>query len=155
MSFVRSFEIATDLAARPEAVWQWITTPQGINEELLPLMRMTMPRALRGATIGDIAVGEKLGRSWLLLFGVVPVDFDDLTIAELDPGRRFLEESTMLTQSRWRHERVVEPHGDGARLTDKLAWQGRFGALGALFGVAVPILFRHRHRRLRRRFGGV
>lgn len=150
---VRSFEIVTDLAASPDAVWQRITTPEGINDEILPLMRMTMPRTLRGATLADIAVGEKLGRSWMLLFGVIPVDFDDLTVVELDPGRRFLEESTMLTQSRWRHERTVEPHGGGARVTDKLGWQGRVGALGALFSVAVPILFRHRHKRLIRRFG--
>ncbi len=150
---MRSFEIATDLAAPPETVWQRVTTPQGINDELLPLMRMTMPRALRGVTIGDISVSENLGRSWLLAFGLIPVDYDDLTIAELEPGRRFLEQSTMLTQSRWRHERIVEALGSGCRVTDRLAWQGRARALGALFGLAVPILFRHRHRRLRRRFG--
>jgi ligand-binding SRPBCC domain-containing protein len=150
---MRSFEIETDLAAPAEAVWRRVTTQQGINDELLPVLRMTMPRALRGITIGDAPVGENLGRSWLLIFGLIPVDFDDLTIAELEPGRRFLEQSTMLTQSRWRHERIVESHGSGCRVTDRLGWQGRARALGALFGLAVPVIFRHRHRRLRRRFG--
>lgn len=60
---MRSFEIGTDLAAPPDAVWQRVTTPQGINDELPPLMRMTMPRALRGVTIGDVAMGQRLCRS--------------------------------------------------------------------------------------------
>jgi ligand-binding SRPBCC domain-containing protein len=150
---VHAFEISTDLAAAPEAVWERVTTPQGINDELVPLMRMTIPSALRGATIGDVTVGERLGRSWMLLFGVVPVDFDDLTIAELGPGQRFLEQSTMLTQSRWTHERIIEPNDGGSRITDRLAWEGRARLFGTVFGVAVPILFRNRHRRLRRRFG--
>jgi hypothetical protein len=150
---VRSFEIATDLAARPEAVWQRVTTPRGFNDELRPLMRMTTPPALRGVTIGDVPVGESLGRSWLLMFGFIPVDFDDLTIAELEPGCRFLERSAMLTQSEWRHERIVEPQETGCRVTDRLAWQGRTKAFEVLYGLAVPVLFRHRHRRLSQRFG--
>jgi hypothetical protein len=153
MGSVRSFEIATDLAAPPEAVWQRVTTPEGINDELLPLMRMTTPPALRGVTIGDVRVGESLGRSWMLLFGLIPVDFDDLTIAELEPGRRFLEASTMLTQSDWRHERIVDARERGCRVTDRLRWRGRVPLFDVVFGVAVPVLFRHRHRRLRRRFG--
>ena len=149
---MRSFEIASDLAASPEAVWQRVVTPAGINDELLPLMRMTMPRHLRGATIDQIPLQQRIGRCWLLLLGLVPVDYDDLALVEVDPGRRFLEHSTMLTQSRWSHERIVEPHDGGCRVIDRLHWQGRTRAFEAVFGAAVPILFRHRHRRLRRHF---
>ena len=35
------------------------------------------------------------------LLRVLPVEYDDLTIAELEPGRRFLERSTMMTLRRW------------------------------------------------------
>lgn len=149
---MRSFEIASDLAASPEAVWQRVVTPAGINDELLPLMRMTMPRHLRGATIDQIPLRQRIGRCWLLLLGLVPVDYDDLALVEVDPGRRFLEHSTMLTQSRWSHERIVEPHDGGCRVIDRLRWEGRTRAFEAVFGAAVPILFRHRHRRLRRHF---
>lgn len=150
---MRSFEISSDLAATPEEVWQRVVTPAGINDELLPLMAMTMPQQLRGATIDELPLGQRVGRSWLLLFGLVPVDYDDLALAEVDPGRRFLEQSTMLTQSQWTHERIVEPQNGGCRLTDRLGWQGRTKVFEAVFGLAVPILFGHRHRRLRRRFG--
>jgi hypothetical protein len=134
-------------------VWQRVVTPAGINDELMPLMRMTMPRHLRGATIDELPLRQRIGRCWMLLFGLIPVDYDDLALAEVEPGSRFLEESTMLTQSRWTHERVAEPADGGCRVTDRLSWQGRAKAFEVLYGMAVPILFRHRHRRLRRRFG--
>jgi ligand-binding SRPBCC domain-containing protein len=152
---VRSFEISTLLNATPAEVWRRVTTPEGLKDEFIPLMRMTIPRALRGATIDDLPLGTPAGRSWLLLFGVIPVDFDDLTIAELGPGHRFLEISTMLTQSQWRHERLVEPRDGGSRLTDRLGWRGRTRISEAVLGAAVPVLFRNRHRRLRRRFGAL
>jgi hypothetical protein len=77
---------------------------------------------LRGRTIDDIRPGTRAGRSWILLFGLIPVDYDDLGIAELEPGRRFLERSTMLSMGFWEHERLA--------------------------GAIVAFLFRHRHRRL-------
>ena len=72
-------------------------------------MRMTVPRRLRGKTIDDVEPGEGLGRSWLLLFGLIPFDYDDLGLAELGPGHRFLERSTMLTAHR--HRRLARCFG--------------------------------------------
>lgn len=151
---MHSYRISSELAADPDVVWRHATDLNGVNSELMPLARMTVPKGLAGARLDDLPAGRSAGRSWLLLFGLVPVDFDDLTIAEHGPGRRFLERSTMLTQSRWEHERTVAPAvGGGCRVVDQLDWQGRNLALGALYRLAVPILFSHRHRRLRRRFG--
>jgi ligand-binding SRPBCC domain-containing protein len=152
---MHSFEIRTDLAAPPETVWSHVTTVDGVNSELMPLMRMTVPRALRNATLNDLPVGRRAGRGWVLLFGLIPVDYDDMTIAERGPGQRFLEQSTMLTQSHWTHERSVEPTPGGSRITDHLTWQGRTRPLGAMYRFAIPILFGHRHRRLAKRFGMV
>ena len=78
-----------------------------------------MPAGLQGKTIDDVEIGAPLGRSWILLGGLIPVDFDDLRLVELEPGRRFLERSRTLTFSLWQHERVVEPEGEGScRVTD-------------------------------------
>ena len=122
--------------------------------ELRPILRMTMPAGLRGKTIDDVEVGAPLGRSWILLGGLVPVDFDDLRLVELEPGRRFLERSRTLSFSVWQHERVVEPLGEGrCRLTDGLGFELR-PALAWMPGAArlaraiVGAIFRHRHRRL-------
>src|SRR5262245_26958757 len=90
-------EVATDVEqvsvvpAPAGLVWDRVVTAEGINDEMRPWFRMTMPPGLRGATIDDVRVGEPLGRSWLLALRLIPVDYDDLCLAELEPGRRFLE----------------------------------------------------------------
>ncbi len=148
-----SYRISSELAAPPDTVWKHATSLTGVNHELMPLIRMTAPASLAARRIDELPAGQSAGRSWLLLLGLLPIDFDDLTIAEHGPGQRFLERSTMLTQSRWEHERTVEPAATGCRVVDKLAWEGRNRPLGEVYRLMVPILFRHRHRRLRSRFG--
>jgi hypothetical protein len=124
-------------------------SPEGINHELAPLLRMTMPRGLRGATIDDVAVGEPLGRAWILLFGFLPVDYDDLALAELEPGRRFLERSSLLSLRSWQHERRVEPLGaDISMLTDRLTFEPRIPGTRGLARRVIAFLFRRRHRRM-------
>ena len=152
-------EQASRLAAPAGEVWDWALTPAGINYELGPWLRMTVPPGLRGRNVADVRPGERPGRSWLLLSGVLPVDYDDLGIVELEPGRRFLERSTMATMRLWQHERVIEPAGEGAcGITDRLSFELR-RPLAAMPGSArlaraiVAFVFRHRHRRLRARFG--
>jgi hypothetical protein len=152
--------VATDVeqvsvvSASASEVWERVITEEGINDEMRPWLRMTMPQSLRGATIDDVRVGEPLGRSWILALGLVPVDYDDLCLAELEPGRRFLERSQMLSMRLWQHERIVEPDGnDAARVTDRLHFELR-RVPAAIPGAArfaawmVARFFAHRHRRL-------
>jgi ligand-binding SRPBCC domain-containing protein len=150
--------VETELAARAEEVWNAAVSEAGIDYELRPILKMRMPRALRGRTIDEVTVGEPLGKAWLLLFGVIPVDYDDFALAERGPGFRFLESSSMLSLSSWSHERTVEPAGDGCVVRDRLTFAPR-RPLGAVPGVErlagriVSLLFTHRHRRLTRRYG--
>lgn len=46
---------------------------------------MTFPPEMRDVTEGW-RPGERVGRSWLLLAGVVPVDYDDVVFEEIGPG---------------------------------------------------------------------
>ena len=142
-------EQTTEIPASAAVVWERAVSPEGINHELAPLLRMTMPRGLRDATIDDVAVGEPLGRAWILLFGFLPVDYDDLSLAELEPGHRFLERSSMLSLRFWQHERMVEPLGDGScRLTDRLTLEPRIPGTRGLARRIVAFLFRRRHARM-------
>jgi ligand-binding SRPBCC domain-containing protein len=151
---IEAVDLTTTVAADAATVWRRATSPEGINHELGPWLRMTMPRALRGATIDDVEVGVPAGRSWILLLGVVPVDYDDLTLAELEPGHRFLETSRLLSMRAWRHERVVAPAGEGAcTVTDRIAFELRrpLALVPGSARLATAILrrlFDHRHRRL-------
>ena len=144
-----SFE--SDLAASPEELWAWATSASGISSELRPLVKMTFPAGQSSLAETGFTPGKRLFRSWFLLFGLLPVDRLDLTLLEFDTGRRFLEQSPMLSMQCWRHERIVAPCATGVRITDNLEFAPRLARpLVALF---VKQLFRHRHRVLRRRFG--
>ena len=159
-------QVSTRLPAPAERVWQRAVSPEGINDELRPILRMTMPRGLADATIDDVPVGEPLGRSWILLGGLVPVDYDDLRLEEVEkpkegqPLFRFRERSRTSTLRVWVHERTVDPAGEGAcTITDQLDWKPRrlvaiLPGSERLVAAVVGFLFRHRHRRLRRHWGG-
>jgi ligand-binding SRPBCC domain-containing protein len=141
--------------APADEVWRRVVTPEGINDELRPWMTMSMPRGAESMTVDNVPIGIPIGRSWLRLFGVLPFDYDRLTIAELQPGRAFREESTMLSMRRWQHERSVSPHDSTKAIVhDRITFQLRVGVRFARPVVAAGIgaLFGHRHRRLQRHF---
>jgi ligand-binding SRPBCC domain-containing protein len=149
-------ERATDLAADVDMVWNHVTTASGVNDELRPWLRMTVPRGWRTRSITEADPGVRIGRSWILLLGVVPFDHDDLTLVEIGP-HHFVERSPLLSAATWQHERSVEPTPAGCRLRDRLTFEPR-PLVAALPGgtrlhrAVISAIFRHRHRRLVRRF---
>jgi hypothetical protein len=145
--------VSSRLHAAPEAVWSRAMSTEGINDELGPLFRMTVPRGLDDLDLAKVEPG-RLGRSWILLFGLLPVDYDDLGLERIEQGRGFLERSTMLSQRLWEHERTIEPApGGGCTIADRVAWEPRPPLPGRLLRPLFAAVFRHRHRRLRRHFG--
>jgi hypothetical protein len=115
---------------------------------------MTAPRNSASLDLEHAPLNQRAFRSWILALGFLPIDYDDLTLIELEPGRRFLERSTMLTQRVWEHERVVEPTENGCLLTDRVRFEPRVPVLGPLFLIVFRLAFGLRHRNLRRLFGG-
>jgi ligand-binding SRPBCC domain-containing protein len=143
------------IEAPVEQVWARVVTPEGINDELRPWMTMSMPRGAESMTVDNVPIGTPIGRAWLRLFGVVPFDYDRLSIADLQPGRSFREESTMGSMRRWRHERSVTPNDDGkAVVHDRITFQLRavLRLLTPVVAIGLRALFGHRHRRLQRHF---
>jgi len=148
------FTVSSNLAAPPDVVWRHAVSPAGVNRELRPLLRMTFP-----ADVGDLAAswrpGQRVFRSWLLLGGVVPVEYDDVVFEEIDPGRRFLERSSMLTQRVWEHERCIVPRAGGCTLTDRIRFVPRIPWLGGLQRAIFRTVFALRHRNLHHLFGRI
>jgi ligand-binding SRPBCC domain-containing protein len=134
--------------ASAEAVWARVTSVEGVNHELGPWLRMTVPRRARGLRLDDLRLGEAVGRSWVLLGGVVPVDFDDLTLVERGPGMRFLERSPMGSMRFWEHERTVTAGAGHCEVRDRLTFEPRLRGGGGLARRVVARIFAHRHRRL-------
>lgn len=141
----------SDLNASSEELWNWITSIEGIGQELRPLLKMTAPTGIRRLQDIEAAPGEPLFHSWLLLFGFLPIDRSELTLQQLEPGCGFLEQSPMLSMRLWRHQRTLTPHNGRIRLTDTLTFEPRLPAFVAKWFVRT--LFEHRHAVLRRTFG--
>jgi hypothetical protein len=147
--------VTSRLDAPAAAVWNRITTAAGVNDEMRPILRMSFPRGMERLDPETVEPGRPLGRCRLLLFGLIPIDYDDLTLIRIEPGRGFHERSRMLTQRLWEHQRTLEPAGpESCLITDRVAWQPRLGLPGAPLRPLIRRFFDHRHRRLRRRFGG-
>jgi ligand-binding SRPBCC domain-containing protein len=142
------------LDAPPDAVWRRVTTFEGINDELRPWMTMTAPAPVRERGLEAVVVGQRLCRSWVLLGGIVPFDYDDITLVRLDPGAGFLERSPMLSQSFWEHERTLRSDSGGTLLCDRIRFHPRLPLPARFVRPLIAAVFRHRHRRLRAHFGG-
>jgi hypothetical protein len=139
------------LSVSPQGAWSWATSVAGIAAELRPLLRMTTPPGITNILDLDVHLGRPLFRSWVLLFGVLPIDRSDLTLIHLDLGHRLVEQSPMFSMKLWRHERTIEPCENGCTLTDRLEFQPR-----VVVGVTswfIAAVFTHRHEVIRRNLG--
>ncbi len=156
MSNPITLQFESTLAAPRERVWSWITSIDGILAEMRPYFRMTAPARVRGLTEVDVVPGTRLFRSYVLLFGFLPVDFSDLTLLELRSGEGFVEQSPMGSMKLWKHERWIADGPAGStsvKLVDRLTFEPR---------LARPVLkwlirrfFEHRHAVLRANLGAV
>lgn len=162
MSSLAEVVVSSTVDAPAGHVWSRVVTAAGVNDELGPWLSMTVPPRYRDQAgdlnIDDIPLDETIGRSWVKLLRLIPVDYDALRLVEREPGRRFQEDSTMLSLARWRHERTVEPAGETACIvTDRLEFVPRrplrwLPGSSRIVAAIVRRLFRHRHRRLRAYF---
>ena len=137
-------------AGRAE-VWSRVVTAEGISDEFGPLLSMRFPAALAGATVADLPLGAPIGRAWILLAGVLPLEYDDLVLVELEAPRCFRERSSLGSCRVWEHTRELEATPDGStRVTDTLRAAPRAPIPGRLVRAVTGALFAHRHRRLAR-----
>jgi hypothetical protein len=143
--------IRSELRASAEEVWAQVSTMEGVNEELSPWVRMSVPVAARGQRLADAPVGREAFTSVLLLLGLFPFDVHHLTLARLYP-RGFDEESWSWLQRRWCHKRRVEQATVGCAVLDELTVVPRLAPAFVVKPV-VEWIFAARHRKLRSRFG--
>jgi len=155
ITMARTFEfsVTSRLAASSAEVWNHAATMEGVNRELFPLARMTYPKSISRLDRISVVPGRRLFRSWIFLLGFIPVDYDDITLAALDPEGGFLETSTMLSQSKWQHERRVRSIPGGCTVADHVQFVPRLPAFGPLYRAVFHWCFKLRHHYLRRRFG--
>lgn len=146
-------EMETILPVPAETLWRDIMSMKGVNDELFPLARMTFPGPDDDYSLGDAPVREVLFMSVILGLTILPIDFHYLRFDRILDGRGFEENSTSLAHRFWRHTRTLEPAGAETRLRDVVWFRPRVFAKGYLLQPVYAFVFRHRHRRLQRRYG--
>jgi hypothetical protein len=132
-----------------DELWSWSTSIRGIQAEMWPVLKITFPKGMTHID-KDTALGTPLCRCHFLLLGIFPMDMSKLTFVELEPGRRFVEQSPLFSMRSWRHERIVTATASGASVTDNLEFTPRFAA--PLVKWFVKLFFEHRHAVLERTF---
>ncbi|MED5620279.1 hypothetical protein [Ideonella sp. BN130291] len=147
-----SFTLSTELKVTPQAFWQQMSMA-AVNAELRPLVRMTAPAAWRDCPLDQWHSGRVLFRSLVLLFGCLPVDVHSLRLESISAGHGFLERSTSWGNRQWQHERLTTPTAAGCIVTDTVTVVGRIRLITALLMPVYRLVFRHRHRQLRRLHG--
>ena len=147
-------QFRSNLAASAQTVWAEASTMTGVNAELGPWLRMSYPARAERLGDADVAAGTVFFWSWLLLFGLLPIDRHALRLERLYPGAGFDERSHSLSQKSWVHRRrVVRISDSSCMLTDELEFTPRIALMAAFLKPVVTALFRHRHRRLMARYG--
>src|SRR5262249_7811846 len=144
----------TRLRARPDEVWQHASSFIGVNRELWPLARMTYPPSMARLVPGRVPLVRTAFRSWILLLGLIPVDFDDITLIELTPGPGFYEVSRLLTWREGRPRRPITATQGGGAVIDETAPDPRGRWLGPFWAGVYRRASRLRHGRLKRLLGG-
>lgn len=138
------------LAAFPDDVWDGVTRMEGVNRELMPLVRMTYPKDKSRLRKSDAEKRTPLFTSTLKLFGILPVGRHHLSLAEVqrgpDGGGHFVESSRTTGMRSWQHRRDVVAEGSGTRVTDELLFEPALFV--PLVRKAIALLFRHRHKQL-------
>lgn len=152
----------TYLPAPASDVWSEATRMPSINREMGPWLKMTYPREVDdlaldgGLEAAGRSVGDPLFPSWILFLGVLPVSRAEVTIVELEPGRRFVEQSKMFGMKLWRHERTIEPvverDREGCTVTDRITLEPLVPSLAEPLAKVLTVFFGHRHRQLAKRF---
>ena len=148
-----TFEITSQLDASPADVWRHTTHMRTLNLEFRPVLKMTYPRQYEDLGRSATQLGQVLFRSWILLFGCLPIDYYDVTFVAFEEGRRFVERSPTFTSRLWQHERIIQAGPAGTWLTDRLTVAARWHWMETLYERLVRLLFRLRHKNLCRLYG--
>ncbi len=134
-----------------EDVWDRVNTWEGVNYELGPLVKMSVPS--KYPRVSDVpADGQCHFASKILLLGILPIDSHNFALRAIDPPNYFDERSENRMMRLWTHKRTVTTVGKGVLVTDHCGFEPRLAFLGRMLFWVYNRVFRARHQRLTRFF---
>ena len=148
------FEFTTTSIVELESIqlWKALTNMQGVNYELAPFVKMTVPIAYQDFTIADAPIGEQLFKSVILLFQLIPVDIHYFKLEKVIPNERFEEDSTSLMHYFWKHTRILTAVDEGTEVKDIIQFRPRIPLIGFVLQPIYQFIFKNRHQRLRKKY---
>lgn len=127
-------------------------TMSGVNRELGPLIKMTVPLGWLNRSILDYPTGQHLFHSWILLFGLLPIDRHSFFLESIDSSEGFVEgfteRSSSIVNSQWLHERKVMATASGCCVSDTIEFQCRIPLVGYWLKPVYRGVFTLRQRKL-------
>lgn len=151
MNSVTSIREQSDLCGDAAQLAPELLTMQGVNYELMPVVRMTAPENWVQVPIPEWPVDDELFTSVIMLFGFIPLDLHRFGLRAVS-WNGFSESSSSLVMKAWRHDRVIESLGTLVRVTDSVEFSPRLSFLGPILSPLYRQVFKHRHQRLRRKY---
>lgn len=121
-----------------------------VNAELGPWLKMTAPPPWDDQPIVDWPAKTALFSSWILLFGVLPIDKHTFYLQSTDNATGFDERSSSIINRLWQHTRTAQPTDCGCTLTDTVTFECRLPLFTALLRPVYRLVFQRRHNYLRR-----
>jgi hypothetical protein len=149
---LRTFTLRSKLAVSAEYFWA-TQSLASVNEELHPLYRMTAPRRVLRAPIGEWPKYSNRLKSWLLFRGLIPIDRHSFGVIRFTGPTAFIETSSSWLNRQWRHERSVVTTPGGCEVTDIVSFEPRFARIGAGQKAQYLLAFRNGHEHLKSRHG--
>ncbi|HLP19769.1 MAG TPA: hypothetical protein VK174_05685 [Chitinophagales bacterium] len=147
-----AFIIQSEVNATKEILWQHITLMKNVNGELMPFAKMTYPQHMAEIGGREVPLQVVLFKSVILLFGFMPIDLHYLRLDKLEYGTAFYENSYSLQHQYWKHTRTIIEHDAKVFVCDELHFGPRIFFMGYLLLPIYKMIFRHRHKQLRRYF---
>ena len=124
----------------------------GVNYELGPFLKMTCPKEWEQRPLTEWQTGMPLFRSVIFALWVLPIDVHSFYMERVS-ARGFEERSSSWMNSLWAHKRSIESDGAFCKIHDVVEFTPRVKILGGLAALIYQSVFKHRHKRLKVRFG--
>ncbi|WP_373097066.1 hypothetical protein [Zhongshania sp.] len=149
-----SLKIESKLDEDIERLYADLLTMDGVNYELMPLVKMTTPSEWASKHLKLWPIGSELFSSVILLFGIIPVDIHKFKLSKVDEAG-FEERSDSLIHKKWNHSRTIKSLGSTCIVIDELEFVPKLRFLGPVMKPVYSAIFKHRHKRIAVKYGAV
>jgi len=152
MSNIIKLQYISTINTNKKELWNSICTFQQLNDELLPVLKMTSPPKYNCIRFENFPIKSYVFVSAILLFRVIPIDRYYVRLMRVIPDSGFVEISKSIFTKKWIHIRKLEESSNCCTIIDKLEVVPRCIVFKPLIWLLIKSVFFTRHENLKSRF---